>query len=80
MSKNRHGRFDENDLLRHVFEMAVARCMSEGLVGGHGCAVDAILIFADVQKQNSSNPGDWADRDVDPADAPRAVPEFFGCA
>jgi transposase len=26
-SKNRHGRFRESDLLRHVFEMTVARCM-----------------------------------------------------
>ena len=32
--KNRHGRFRESDLLRHVFELTVARCMEEGLVGG----------------------------------------------
>ncbi|MGS4967057.1 transposase, partial [Marivita sp. LZ-15-2] len=53
-SKNRHGRFRESDLLRHVFETTVARCMKEGLVGGQGFAVDASLISADVQKQNSS--------------------------
>ena len=58
-SKNRHGRFRESDLLRHVFETTVARCMEEGLVGGLGFAVDASLIAADVQKQNSSNPEDW---------------------
>ena len=40
-SKNRHGRFRESDLLRHVFETTVARCMKEGLVGGQGFAVDA---------------------------------------
>ncbi|PRZ41449.1 transposase [Tritonibacter scottomollicae] len=76
-SKNRHGRFRESDLLRHVFETTVARCMEEGLVGGQGFAVDASLISADVQKQNSSNPDDWAARDVDPHDAPRAVREYL---
>ena len=76
-SKNRHGRFRESDLLRHVFETTVARCMEEGLVGGQGFAVDASLIVADVQKQNSSNPEDWAAREIDPADAPRAVREYL---
>ena len=76
-SKNRHGRFRESDLLRHVFETTVARCMEEGLVGGQGFAVDASLISADVQKQNSSNPEDWAARDIDPATAPRAVREYL---
>lgn len=66
-SKNRHGRFRESDLLRHVFETTVARCMKEGLVGGQGFAVDASLISADVQKQNSSNPEDWAAREMRPA-------------
>ena len=32
-SKNRHGRFRESDLLRHMFESVVQRCMAEGLVG-----------------------------------------------
>lgn len=62
-SKSRHGRFRESDLSRHVFERTVARCMEEGLVGGQGFAVDASLIVADVQKQNSSNPEDWAARE-----------------
>ena len=31
-SKNRHGRFRESDLFRHVFEGVVRRCMAEGLV------------------------------------------------
>jgi len=76
-SKNRHGRFRESDLLRHVFEMTVTRCMQEGLVGGQGFAVDASLISADVQKQNSSNPDDRAARQIDPDDAPRAVREYL---
>lgn len=37
-SKNRHGRFRDSDLLRHVFETGVRRCMAEGLVGGSGFA------------------------------------------
>jgi len=74
-SKNRHGRFRESDLLRHVFETAVARCMKEGLVGGQGFAVDASLTVADVQKQNSINPDDWAALECDPTDVPRAVRE-----
>ncbi len=31
-SKNRHGRFRESELLRHLFETTVARCIEEGLV------------------------------------------------
>lgn len=76
-SKNRHGRFRESDLLRHVFETTVARCMAEGLVGGQGFAVDASLIVADVQKQNSSNPDDWANRQTNADDAPRSVREYL---
>ena len=76
-SKNRHGRFRESDLLRHVFEMSVARCIEEGLVGGQGFAADASLIVADVQKQNSSNPEDWEERAITPEEAPRAVREYL---
>jgi transposase len=40
-SKNRHGRFRESDLLRHVFETVLRRCIEEGLVGGDGFATAA---------------------------------------
>jgi transposase len=50
-SKNRHSRFRDSDLLRHVFEAVVRRCMAEGLVGGDGFAVDASLIKADAYRQ-----------------------------
>lgn len=40
-SKNRHGRFRDSDLFRHVFERVVARCITEGLVGGQTFATDA---------------------------------------
>ncbi|MEP3331125.1 MAG: hypothetical protein ABJO34_12025, partial [Sedimentitalea sp.] len=34
-------------------------------------------ISADVQKQNFSNPEDWAAREAAPNDAPRAVREYL---
>jgi hypothetical protein len=43
-SKNRHGRFRESELLRHLFETTVARCIQEGLVSGQRMAIDASLI------------------------------------
>jgi transposase len=58
-SKNRHGRFRESDLLRHMFESVVQRCMAEGLVGADGFAVDASLIAADANKQRSVASKDW---------------------
>ena len=53
LSKNRHGRFRDSDLLREVFETTVRRCMAEGLVGGEGFAVDASMIKADANRQRS---------------------------
>jgi transposase len=47
-SKNRHGRFRQSDVLRHVFESVLRRCISEGLVGGEGFAIDASVIKADA--------------------------------
>ena len=49
-SKNRHGRFRDSELLRHLFETTVARCIEEGLVSGQRMAVDASLIEADANK------------------------------
>lgn len=50
-SKNRHGSFRDNDMLRFVFEKVLARCISERLVGGEGFAVDASVIKADAKRQ-----------------------------
>ena len=36
-SVNRHGRFRDSDVLRHVFESVVRSCMDVGLVGGAEC-------------------------------------------
>ena len=47
-SVNRHGRFRDSDLLRHVFEAVVRACMAAGLVKGEGFAVDASVMEADA--------------------------------
>ncbi len=49
-SVNRHGRFRDSDLLRKVFEEVVCGCMTAGLVGGEGFAVDASVIEADASR------------------------------
>ncbi len=46
-SKNRHGRFRENDLHRMLFEEVVVRCAIAGLVQGKETAVDGSVIEAD---------------------------------
>jgi transposase len=72
-SKNRHGRFRDSDLLRQLFETVVSRCMTEGLVGGEGFAVDASLIKADANRQRSV-PGDEG---LPPGAASRAINEYL---
>lgn len=76
-SKNRHGRFRDSDLLRHVFETVVARCIEEGLVSGQRLAVDASLIEADTNRQNSTPKEEWKPDQINPDDAPRAVREYL---
>lgn len=76
-SKNRHGRFRDSDLLRHLFEAVVARCIAEGLVSGQRFASDASLIQADANRQNSSPQRDWSPENIVPEEAPRAVREYL---
>ena len=76
-SKNRHGRFRDSDLLRHLFETTVARCIADGLVSGQRFAADASLIEADANKQNSTPKEDWDVNTINPDDAPRAVREYL---
>jgi IS5 family transposase len=73
-SRNRHGRFRQSDILRHLFETVVERCLHEGLVGGEGFAVDASLIAADANKQRSVPGDEWRADTVDPS---RAVREYL---
>ena len=49
-SVNRHGRFRNSDILRRVFERVVDQCVTAGLVGGEGFAVDASVIEADASR------------------------------
>ncbi|MEO1532955.1 MAG: IS1182 family transposase, partial [Pseudomonadota bacterium] len=71
-SKNRHGRFRDSDLFRHLFETVLARCISEGLVGGEAFGVDASIVQADAKRLNKVDPADWA-----PERVTRAVEEYF---
>jgi transposase len=75
-SRNRHGRFRQSDILRHLFESVVERCLAEGLVGGEGFAVDASLIAADANKQRSIPGDEWQALDQG-AGAHRAVKEYL---
>ena len=63
-SKNRHERFRESDVLRHLFETVVERCMAEGLVGADGFAVDASLIATDANKQRSVSSDEWKPEEI----------------
>ncbi|WP_299844467.1 IS1182 family transposase [uncultured Jannaschia sp.] len=76
-SKNRHGRFRDSELLRHLFETVVARCIAEGLVSGQRMAVDASLIEADANKQYSAPKEDWDPARIERETAPRAVREYL---
>lgn len=72
-SKNRHGRFRQSDVLRHMFETVVERCLAQGLVGAEGFAVDASLIAADANKQRSVPGSEWEPKE----DAGRSVQEYL---
>lgn len=76
-SKNRHGRFRQSDLFRHVFETVVAQCIARGVVGGDRFATDASLIAADANKQNSTAKEDWDLDTINPETASRAVVEYL---
>jgi transposase len=74
-SKNRHGRFRQSDVFRHLFEGVLRRCMSEGLVGGEGFAIDASVVKADANRARGV-PGAEASVLKDAA-ASRAVREYL---
>ena len=61
-SVNRHGRFRDSDILRHLFEAVVRACMDAGLVKGEGFAVDASVIEADASRYHGKAPDeiDWS--------------------
>jgi transposase len=75
-SKNRHGRFRDNDTFRQLFETVLRRCMAEGIVRGEGFAVDASVVKADANRARGV-PGnetiDWGSTDKQS----RAVREYL---
>lgn len=75
-SKNRHGRFRQSDILRHLFETVVERCLVQGLVGAEGFAVDASLIAADANKQRSVSGAEWSAQEAK-ENAGRSVQEYL---
>ncbi|WP_338551221.1 IS1182 family transposase [Roseovarius phycicola] len=75
-SRYRHGKFRDSDMLRHIFEATVERCLKEDLVSGEGFAVDASLIPADANKARSIAAKDWSE-DVARAASNRAAKEYL---
>ena len=65
-SVNRHGRFQESDVFRLVFESVLRQCMAVGLVGGEGFAVDARVIEADASRFRRVEGAsiDWTDEQL----------------
>jgi transposase len=72
-SKNRHGRFRDSDLFRHLFESVLARCIAEGLVGGERFGADASIIRADASPHNKIAFSDWSV----PEEVTRATREYL---
>ncbi len=72
-SKNRHGRFRESNLFRHLFESVLAQCISEGLVGGEAFGADASLIRADASRYSKVAYSEW----TAPEQASRATQEYL---
>ena len=72
-SKNRHGRFRESDLFRHLFEAVLARCIAEGLVGGECFGADASLIKADASRYTKVDFAGWSAADA----VSRATQEYL---
>jgi transposase len=59
-SRARNERFRDSDIFRSVFERVVGVCLTAGLVGGEGFAVDASLVVADANKQRSIPGSEWS--------------------
>ena len=75
-SRARNERFRESDIFRQMFERVVETCITAGLVGGEGFAVDASLIEADANKQRSVPGSEWQ-KPRNPGTASRAVREYL---
>jgi hypothetical protein len=76
-SKNRHGRFRDSHLLRHVFEAVVAQYVQAGLASGQRYVADASIIAANANRQKSTPKADWSPDSIDPNEVPRAVRKYL---
>ena len=76
-SKNRHGRFRDSDAFRLLFEAVLQRCIVEGLVGGEGFAIDASVVKADASRKSGFAGAELPGRQLDSAQATRAVREYL---
>ena len=76
-SKARHGRFREAEVFRRVFEAVVSTCMTAGLVGGEGFAVDASVIEADASYALRVEGPTLPPERADPTSALRPVREYL---
>jgi transposase len=76
-SKNRHGRFRDSGAFRHLFETVLRRCISEGLVGGEGFAIDASVVKADASRASGIAGAALPERKLDTEQATRAVREYL---
>ena len=76
-SKNRHGRFRDSDAFRHLFETVLQRCITEGLVGGEGFAIDSSVIKADASRDHAIAGAELPQRKLDGEQASRAVREYL---
>ena len=72
-SKNRHGRFRDSNLFRHLFKQVLERCIAEGLVGGESFGADASLIKADASRYTKVGFAEWSAADA----ANRATQEYL---
>lgn len=76
-SKARHGRFREAEVFRRVFERVVGACMTAGLVGGEGFAIDASVIEADASYALRVDGPTLPLERTDPTSATRPVREYL---
>ena len=75
-SRARNDRFRNSGVFRSVFERVVGACIAAGLVGGEGFAVDASLIMADANKQQSIPGTQWS-KQLDVQAVSQATKEYF---
>jgi len=75
-SRARNARFRDSNIFRSVFERVVGACLGAGLVGGEGFAVDANLIVADANKEQSIPGSEWS-KERDAQEVGRAAKEYL---